>query len=514
MKTLLQNKANTAALQKAASQPSAKPGDKRSENELLTTLQEAIAPGRGNSHWLSFKEVGQLLDMAKTASPVDREALKSTLAAGMTSGNIGERPLALGGRAARALGAFCGVDAQTYMQVAPAGVQALMARTTGFAGTAQKNELVGGTRKSPSAAMAQTVASGLADVAEAAKTTSTPKDLTTLEGVRDFAQQTLALHLADRGIRAEDAGVELKFDRSQWTSKALNNPRGLEQSIEGAAAFLAQMVEDRGAGDLKLAVALTPKGDLHKTEGVDQDTLWVPTNKGVDAQQLRKDWDGGAFIKADNWWNPMDHMKAAKLRGLWKVVGNPVGVMRTRLRRTFGDVQGDLGKTLKGVLDKAGAVPTDELRQKAADVVRSFVGPDVKSAAGDNLRDTMLQKVATVDENVLVNFLGRWDANAADPGLVDDVSNFSLSATANRLKDSQLKIGLVNVDTYDAISVAPDSALARHGDMAVNDVELSGTRIGLVNVQSVDMVSVVPDLARMIFGGTSMERAANETGLL
>jgi len=45
-------------------------------------------------------------------------------------------------------------------------------------------------------------------------------------------------------------------------------------------------------------------------------------------------------------------------------------------------------------------------------------------------------------------------------------------------------------------------------------VELSGTRIGLVNVQSVDMVSVVPDLARMIFGGTSMERAANETGLL
>ncbi|MCP4504165.1 MAG: hypothetical protein GY822_29935 [Deltaproteobacteria bacterium] len=126
----------------------------------------------------------------------------------------------------------------------------------------------------------------------------------------------------------------------------------------------------------------------------------------------------------------------------------------------------------------------------------------------------MIEKFATVDEDVLVNFLGRWDNAAQDTGLLQEVNDFSLSATANHLKDSQVKIGLVNVDTYDAISVAPDSALARNGKMAVNDVELSGVRIGLVNVQSVDMVSVVPDLARMIFGGTSMERAANETGLL
>ena len=113
-----------------------------------------------------------------------------------------------------------------------------------------------------------------------------------------------------------------------------------------------------------------------------------------------------------------------------------------------------------------------------------------------------------------MSFLTRWKDVASDTGLLEEVNQFAVGATANRLRDSQVKIGLVNVDTYDAVSVAPDSALTRHGQLAVNDVELDGVRVGLVNVQSVDMVSVVPDLARMIFGGTAMERAADESGLL
>ncbi|MCP4504164.1 MAG: hypothetical protein GY822_29930 [Deltaproteobacteria bacterium] len=144
------------------------------------------------------------------------------------------------------------------------------------------------------------------------------------------------------------------------------------------------MAEDRG-GEVSLVVALTPKGDLNKTTGAERDTLWVPVNKGVDGQALRKDWDDGAFIKADNWWNPMDHMKAGKLRGMWKLVGNPVGVVRTRLRRVFGDVQSDLGKSLQGLMQKAGSVPLEELREKATEVVRTFVGPDVETRDGANL---------------------------------------------------------------------------------------------------------------------------------
>jgi hypothetical protein len=482
---------------------------------LIAQLKDAIAPGRGNSHWLSFKEAGALLKAADGAGKKARNALMDKLGEGLNTGAIDGQPLVLGARALKLVANFCNTDPQAYLQAAPA-----LAAATGAAHrlhnrfeTGKAPTLQGAERLSPAGAMAQTVAGGLADIAAAVATQTLAKDLSTLDGVRAFAEQQLDLHLADRGLKREDAAIDLRFDRAQWKPSDLGNARGLEACIDQAAAFLAQMAEDRG-GAVRLHVQLTPKGSLERTTGTDRDTLHVPVNKGVDAAALRSDWDDGAFIRVDNWWNPMDHMKAGKLRTLWKLVGNPVGVVRTRMRRVLQDAQVDLSQSLGKLLDKAGSVPVDELREKTAEVVRSFVGPEVKDRAGGNLREALLGRVAELDEQQLVSFLGRCNDVATDAGLLEEVNEFALGATANRLRDSQLKIGLVNVDTYDTVSVAPDSVLGRHGKQATNDVELDGVRVGLVNVQSVDMVSVVPDLARMIFGGTAMEKAAEATGVL
>ena len=482
---------------------------------LIAQLNDAIAPGRGNSHWLSFKEVTQLLKAADGAPKKARNALMDKLGEGLNTGAIDGQPLVLGARALKLVANFCNTDPQVYLQAAPALAAATGAAQrlgTGFE-TDKAPTLEGGDRLSPTGAMAQTVSSGLADVAAAVATPKTASDLSSLDGVRAFANQQLDLHLSDRGLKREDAAIEMRFDRAQWKPGDFKNARGLEDCIDQAASFLAQMAEDRG-GALRLNLQMTPKGKLERTTGTDRDTLHVPVNKGFDAAELRSEWDDGAFIRPDNWWNPMDHMKAGKLRTLWKLVGNPVGVVRTRMRRVLQDAQVDLSQSLGKLLDKAGSVPVEELRDKTAEVVRTFVGPEVKDRQGGNLREALLGRVADLDEQQLVSFLGRWNDVATDASLLEEVNEFALGATANRLRDSQLKIGLVNVDTYDTVSVAPDSVLGRHGEQATNDVELDGVRVGLVNVQSVDMVSVVPDLARMIFGGTAMEKAAEATGVL
>jgi hypothetical protein len=482
---------------------------------LIGQLKDAIAPGRGNSHWLSFKEASALLKAADGAPRKARNALMDKLGEGLNTGAIDGQPLVLGARALKLVAKFCNTSPQAYLDAAPA-----LAAATGAAQRLNTRfeshkapTLEGGERLSPAGAMAQTVASGLADVAAAVQTAKGDADLSSLDGVRQFANAQLDLHLADRGLNKDDAAIDLRFDRAQWKPSDFNNTRGLEDCIDQAASFLAQMAEDRG-GAVRLNVQLTPKGRLERTTGTDRDTLHVPVNKGFDAAELRSEWDDGGFIRADNWWNPMDHMKAGKLRTLWKLVGNPVGVVRTRMRRVLQDAQIDLSQSLGKLLDKAGDVPLDELREKTSEVVRTFVGPEVQDRQGGNLRDALLGRVADLDEKQLVSFLGRWNDMATDAGLLEEVNEFALGATANKLRDSQVKIGLVNVDTYDTVSVAPDSVLGRHGEQATNDVELDGVRVGLVNVQSVDMVSVVPDLARMIFGGTAMEKAAEATGVL
>ena len=47
----------------------------------------------------------------------------------------------------------------------------------------------------------------------------------------------------------------------------------------------------------------------------------------------------------------------------------------------------------------------------------------------------------------------------------------------------------------------------------MNETDPKGWEIGLVNVTSIDQVAVVPNLAAMIFGGSSLEKAAQREGL-
>lgn len=134
----------------------------------------------------------------------------------------------------------------------------------------------------------------------------------------------------------------------------------------------------------------------------------------------------------------------------------------------------------------------------------------------------MLQKVGTLDEKQLVTLLGGWQREAESPGAVEEAAKASAGLVANRIQDHRNKIGLVNVSTYDNVGVmTEDAVLGRHlapattahKRDAVNETDLKGWEIGLVNVTSIDQVAVVPNLAAMIFGGSSLEKAAQQQGL-
>lgn len=485
-------------------------------DDLRAQLARAIAPGRGNSHWLSFKEADRLVKLADRMPAEEQGRFRSLLADGLKTGSVDGQALTVGARALTRLAEFAGVDPRVYLDAAPALAEATGAKhrlESRFERSGAAAALPGATRASPSAAMAATVGQGLEKIAAAVTQPLSAGAIKTVEDAQAFAEQKLAQHLADKGLAPDEAGVSIVFDRALWPADAFKNQQALDEATTAAAGFLAQMAQDRG-GPANLDVHLVPKGKLERTEGTERDNLYVPVNGGRDALELRQDWDQGAFIRADSWWSPADHIQAKKLRTLWKLVGNPVGVFRTRMRRVLGGAQIDLQKTAGKLLDRVGSMPLDRLRAGVEEAVRSFVAPHVKTRGGANMRQALLDKVAVADERVLVSFLGRFQEVASDTGFLEEVNQFALGATSNRLRDSQTKIGLVNVDTYDTVSVTPDSALARHGEPAVNDVELNGVRIGLVNVQSVDMVTVVPDLARMIFGGTALERAADASGLL
>lgn len=484
-------------------------------SSLKAQLLRAITPGQGNSHWLSFEEADRLVKLVERSPPADQARFRELVRVGLTRGVLEGRELPLRARALTRLADFAGVDPQVYLDAAPALGEAAGAQQRFGAKLDQvpAPAPVVASRASPAEALGQAVGASLQAVAEALTRPLPSGPIRTVEDANAFAAATLARHLADVGLDPAAAQVGLVFDRALWPASAFNNQHALEDATTAAAGFLAQMSRDRG-GPVKLDVHLVPRGRLERTEGTDRDNLYVPVNGGRDALELRQDWDGGRFLRADSWWNPTDHLQAKKLRTLWKLVGNPVGILRSGMRRVLDGAQADLLKSAGRLQDEAGAAGPSRLRTGIAETIRAFVAPHVAGPDGQNLRDKLLARVAEADEQVLVSFLGRFSAVASDPGFLEEVSQFSLQATSNRLRDSQLKIGLVNVDTYDTVSVTPTSALARHGAPAVNDVELDGVRVGLVNVQSVDMVTVVPDLARMIFGGTALERAANESGLL
>jgi hypothetical protein len=347
------------------------------------------------------------------------------------------------------------------------------------------------------------LAAGLARLADAARTPAAgARPLLNVDDANRFAAERLALMLADHGVA--QAAVSVKLARSMWTPGDFRNQQQLTRAIDASAAFAARLARDGGAA-VQLDVLLTPRGELSKTAGSPADALYVPVNRKFDEVTLRRDWSSGAFIRPDQPWNPLAHIEAGKQRTYWKLALDPVGEVRTRLRGVLGQTAAELTRAIDGTL--ARGLDEHSLRAAARALVDGHVRGDVVGNGGGRFVDEAFARLDAMDAAGLTTFLQRWRREVNDGAAVEGITSWVSAGAGARIRDHRRTLGLVNVDTFDAVTVAPDGALGRHGAAAIGDVELRGTRVGLVNVSSTDVVTVVPDLARMILGGTTVERA-------
>lgn len=386
-----------------------------------------------------------------------------------------------------------------------------------------------------SAALAQNASSGLQSIGSAvSQPNGTP--ISNVDEATAFAESRLELAFSDKELSRTDSGVDIQFPRDMWEPKDFKNQSQFKKAIDGVAVFLAQMEQHMGGG-ADLTVELLPKGELDKRAGSNGDTLLVPMSEGMNSVELREAWDEGSFIRADSWWSPSAHGKKKKLRAVWSLVGNPVGELRSKLRGMLGDSRDEIVSNLRGTLARIGDAPEGSAKSAAAEIVRTYIsdqtpsngpgdtvsenGPSAGSTASSDgatasdsgLRTRLLSSIARMDDKQAVAFLKTWQGIAQDPSFVEEVGNFAATASSNRLVDSTKQFGLINVNTYDAVSVNPDGDLSRHAGDTINDIKFTGSRFGLINVTSVDMVAIVPNLSK-IFGGTALERAADRLGLL
>lgn len=489
-------------------------------NEVHQDLIDSTSPGRGNSDWLSYGDAKRIVTVSEDAGPVVENQMRSVLAESLRSGKVGDNDLILGGKALKFLSEFTGVDPALYLAVASdkakkAQVASMKAR--GLANQSSSYEAAGATKTettnkaSPWSGVLSAFGRGLRQLASRAS--EAPAGAPTLKNVDDanaYASSRLELFGKDLGADSADLGkMSISLSRSMFTPDAFENQAQLHQSIDAAAAFAARLAKDTN-GNAPLSVVLTPRGHLERTAADDADTLFVPVNDKHTELSLRKGFDDGDFIRADNRFNPFSHIAAGKKRLLWRLAGNPAGELRTKMRRVIGQSAGELTSSIGNLLSayKDGNVDDSGLKDQAKSIVGRFVSPNASAASGDiGAQEKAQSKIEDNDPAGVVKLLSAWADAANDDTTQQEVADFAAAKGGARIVDNRRTFGLVNVDTYDAISVAPSGVLDRHGAGAIGEVELNGTRVGLVNVSSTDVVSVVPDLARMLMGGVSLEKA-------
>lgn len=488
-------------------------------NEIRQDLIDSTSPGRGNSDWLSFGDAKRIVTIAEDAGPVVENQMREVLAESLRTGKVGDNDLILGGKALKFLSDFTGVDPSLYLAVASdkakkAQVASMKAR--GLANQTSSYEI--GTA-APAATAKPNAWSGVLSAFGrglrqlASRATEAPAGAPTLKNVDDanaYAASRLNVFAKDVGAgEGHLENVSVTLSRSMFSADAFENQTQLHQAIDAATAFAARLAKDTG-GAAPLSVVLTPRGRLERTAADEADTLFVPVDAKHDELSLRKGFDNGDFIRPDNRFNPFAHIEAGKKRLLWRMVGNPAGELRTKMRRVIGQSAGELGASVGALLNayQSGHLDDAALKTQAKSIVDRFVSPNASASSGDiGAQEKARTEIEKQSPSGVVRLLSAWADAANDDALQQEVADFAAAKGGARIVDNRRTFGLVNVDTYDAISVAPAGVLDRHGAGAIGEVELNGTRVGLVNVSSTDVVSVVPDLARMLVGGVSLEKA-------
>ena len=433
--------------------------DRKSVQSTLDTLTTSLDTAMASRPWLSNSHVQTLLRGAAAAKPAVREAFSDHLRTLLQS----DHPPRMSKRSLQLACAFVHISPATvasssFERVTPAKAERNQSVATGFA---------------------QNLARGLREIA----LQQSQGEIDTPEKAQAFADQSLRLALAKKGV-LHDAAVNLQLAPEHFA--LINNQRGMKAAIVQTATFLAELAKDHG-GELRLDVRLLPKeGALAKRSGGERDTLFVPLSRGLSAAELRQQWSEGAFIRPGNVFNPFDHLRAGKLRAIWRLGRDPVGPLRTGLRRVFARSARDIGRSIERVI--AG----DDRKTHASELVRRFVSADAKTDAGQPLRENVIERFSAMSEVGLCEVLTRWKAVVGDADFAEALGEAATSSALHIIHGER-------------IGGALHPALVRHADGAIDEVALSGR--GLIDMRDDDVIAVEPNLARTLLGGAALERA-------
>ncbi len=240
-----------------------------------------------------------------------------------------------------------------------------------------------------------------------------------------------------------------------------------------------------------------------------------------------------SYQQMKNRWNRGEHLQqTSPVREAWWLF-NPIGEFRTNLRTTlllavqrqilgidnlfvnFGLAEATNNSTLPPKDEPKGS---QSFKDKAIAFLRASVNED-------KLGISLEMALKNQDEKSLVQLLGLFKKNLADPGQIEELIDTGVFSLQEIIHEEKSKVdikmfGFVNVGNYHRIDVALNLSsgyLKKYVELVPRKVELKAIQVGFVNVYTIDDITVKPNFhgaMKLNFEAAALERSLRELQLV
>ncbi|MGB7440350.1 MAG: hypothetical protein WA919_04725 [Coleofasciculaceae cyanobacterium] len=230
-------------------------------------------------------------------------------------------------------------------------------------------------------------------------------------------------------------------------------------------------------------------------------------------------------------WNQGEHLPSfSPVRKVWWLF-NPIGELRSNLRSMLllavqRQILGLDKLMLKlGLVDSGeenSLSPTEDGSQEKVRSLKESTIAFLKANVNEEKLGINLDLVLkNQDETTLVQLLGLYKENLADPGQMEELIDAGLLILQDVIQEEQSQVdikmfGFVNVGNYHRIDVALKVSagyLRKYVELIPRKAEVKAVQFGFVNVYTIDDITVKPSFhgaMKLNFEAAALERALRE----
>ena len=234
-------------------------------------------------------------------------------------------------------------------------------------------------------------------------------------------------------------------------------------------------------------------------------------------------------------WNQGEHLPSVSpVRKVWWLF-NPIGELRSNLRSMLllaiqRQILGLDKLMLKlGLVDSTEgssvSVTEDGSQEKSRSLKESTVAFLKANVNEEKLGINLDLVLKNQDEKTLVNLLGLYKDNLADPSQMEELIDTGLLILQDVIQEEQSQVdikmfGFVNVGNYHRIDVALKVSagyLRKYVELIPRKAEVKAVQFGFVNVYTIDDITVKPSFhgaMKLNFEAAALERALRELELV